>query len=262
MGRSPRKSTKKVSGSRSSRISSSPSKTPSGNSPSKRSPLITSSDCLHSKIYSEKYCSLVNAGISIVPSTPFAQLEELAQQLTTEGTTVDFFQTPSSSQSGGTSLFNPFITASPQNINSPSSAQPPSTRAHRLNAAISECQAMRLLPLPPSSPLREAQSQPDSSSPMRQPREAQPQPNSSSPMRQPSSLASSTPFLSSSPTKPRRSQATQKDPLFGHVRGAAKGSQLWNIVRDKLIPAPQTKVSESTRRYRRKIKKIICRSTY
>ncbi|KIK51173.1 hypothetical protein GYMLUDRAFT_982449 [Collybiopsis luxurians FD-317 M1] len=100
-----------------------------------------------------------------------------------------------------------------------------------------QTQSMVLSPLPPSSPMVETELRPRTSS---------------SPMTQSS-------FPPSSPSKPPRTRATQKDPLFGRVKGAAKGSQPWNIVRDRGVPAPRIEVSESTRRYRRELEKIICR---
>ncbi|KIK60178.1 hypothetical protein GYMLUDRAFT_59666 [Collybiopsis luxurians FD-317 M1] len=68
-----------------------------------------------------------------------------------------------------------------------------------------------LSPLPPLSPLRDTELQSGVSSSVTQ----------TSPM------STLTAQLSSSPTKPCRNHATQKDPVYSCVRGAAKGSQLW-----------------------------------
>jgi hypothetical protein len=89
---------------------------------------------------------------------------------------------------------------------------PPQAENRELDQAQTEIigsqgQSVAFSPLPSSSPL-----QPDISSPMTQ-----------------TSPASS--FLPSSPSKPLRTRATQKDPLFGRVKGAAKGSLPWSKLR-------------------------------
>ncbi|KIK65169.1 hypothetical protein GYMLUDRAFT_56598 [Collybiopsis luxurians FD-317 M1] len=237
-------------------------------SPSKRVDKLKSNPLRTIRTVSTKqYRALVNAGISVAPGATYAHLEKLAQNLEAEradschhespavgfsgddpasenasqNTTVrplnlsSSFYTPlRPSHGGSTGLFNPSTLFSPSILNDqiPSHSEPVALDPFLTGSIDVRPDPTGLSPLPPSSPLRDTQSQPDLSSPLAQT----------------SPVSSPTITLPSSPTKPRRNRATQKDPLFGRVRGASKGSQPW--IRDRAIPRPRNKVSESTRRYR------------
>ncbi|KIK52151.1 hypothetical protein GYMLUDRAFT_64439 [Collybiopsis luxurians FD-317 M1] len=190
------------------------------------------------------YWSLVNAGVEILPGTAYSQLEELARDLETGRLDINPIESdlsPRDREFSGTQwdsigseniTFQPFNSAPvpfhtpicPNHGGRPDLLQSFTAGDHNIlgNREFSQAGsamlplgefASRSSPLPPSSPLRDSQSQSILSSPVTQ-----------------TSPISSTAQLSSSPTKPCRSCATQKDPVFSQVRGAAKGSQSWGML--------------------------------
>ncbi|KIK50860.1 hypothetical protein GYMLUDRAFT_65119 [Collybiopsis luxurians FD-317 M1] len=263
MARSPRKSSRKTSGGKTPKKRS--TATSSNKSGSRKSPLKRISQPQQSPP------RRIASSIQVAPGAPFSQLEDLAHNLeagnvrstnvdpsvpnednstpavqTGDGnpsltslTPHDLFQTPARPPRRGHSLsLHPF-TMEPNFpvINGEQTNQAESTGLNDNSLLVHTGESSLL----PSSPPRGTPLPPGLSSPVTQ-----------------TSPASSMSFPLSSPTKPHRNRATQKDPLFGRVKGAAKGSQQWNIVRDRPVPAPRTEVSESTRRYRCELEKIIC----
>ncbi|KIK56409.1 hypothetical protein GYMLUDRAFT_62045 [Collybiopsis luxurians FD-317 M1] len=258
------------------------------------SPLLTSPECAHSKIYGAMVQLLTNADVQVPLGASFAQLQQLEQhlqnggplpvqiidvqpedtggsvanesltgapassfsQLVAQHTPPNVFHTPIRPNGRTVSPPGPFssVIASEYAIEVSHSAPNPLD----FEGVDSETGTTRRSPLPPSSPPRDLSAVPTAQS---SPMAGSSSTNSSSPMMSSSSDVQSSPASSavlSSPLKARRARATQKDPLHGRVKGAARGSLPWSIVRDKAIPATRNEVSESTRRFRCEIKKIIC----
>ncbi|KIK53468.1 hypothetical protein GYMLUDRAFT_63712 [Collybiopsis luxurians FD-317 M1] len=208
-----------------------------------------------------KYHLLIHAGIQVVPVATYAHLEALAQQLKPAGpgicnadsetcraattgiepgisgagaeahvpplnqsispvqygdmnipsSPVNPFQTPVRPQVGGmTVALNP-----PRNMttNDQVSGHAEPTGVESVHSdTVYQLGLSGLSPLPSSSPVMETQLNPNLSSPLPQ-----------------MSPGSSSFFLPSSPTKPRRSRTTQKDPLFGCTSSATDQSLLLEL---------------------------------
>ncbi|KIK53585.1 hypothetical protein GYMLUDRAFT_63640 [Collybiopsis luxurians FD-317 M1] len=114
-----------------------------------------------------------------------------------------------SDESPAANLFTAAGSGIPNELGSPQAENRALNQA-QMGVVTSQGQSMVFSPLPPSSPMVETQLQLNiSSSPMTQ-------------------LSPASSFLPSSPSKPLRTWATQRDPLFGCVKGATKGSQPWS----------------------------------
>ncbi|KIK55193.1 hypothetical protein GYMLUDRAFT_62656 [Collybiopsis luxurians FD-317 M1] len=251
------------------------------------SPLLTSPECAHSKIYGAMVRLLTNADIQVPLGASFAQLQQLEQHLQNGGPLPVQIIDVQPEDTGG-SVANESLTGTPASSFSQLVAQHTPIRPNGttvsppgpFSSVIASEYAIEVShsapnpldfegvdsetgttwrsPLPPSSPPRDLSAVPTAQS---SPMAGSSSTNSSLPMMSSSLDVQSSPASSavlSSPSKARRARAIQKDPLHGRVKGATRGSLLWSIVRDKAIPATRNEVSESTRCFCHEIKKIIC----